>query len=94
MHLASRSSARAPIFDSAAACAEGVASVVDAVLRAAAYEDARVHFTNSGPVSARQRLLNCDRVRALLNWKPTTSLEDGIRITTAWWLANRSGWRR
>jgi GDP-L-fucose synthase len=82
------------VFNVGAGVGVSVRSVVKAALSAASYENARVHFTSSGPSTARQRLLDCGRVRALLGWEPTTSVEDGIRITTAWWLANRSSWHR
>jgi len=71
-----------------------VGDIVKAVLRAADNEDVRVVYTAAGPSSSPSRVLDCDRLYTRLNWTPATSLEDGIRETMSWWVANRTTWPR
>ena len=71
-----------------------VAEVVQTVLRAADYEDARVIYTSAGPASSPSRVLNCDHLFEALKWAPPTSLEDGVRETLRWWRGNRTTWQR
>jgi GDP-L-fucose synthase len=71
-----------------------VGDLVKAVLRASDNEEVRVVYTAAGPSSSPSRVLDCDRLYARLNWAPATTLEDGIRETWRWWLANRTTWPR
>ena len=71
-----------------------VGDVVDALLRVADHEHARVVYSAAGPTSARSRVLNADRLADRLQWKPPTSLEDGLRKTFGWWRENSTTWPR
>lgn len=71
-----------------------VGEVVKAVLKVADCEQTRVTYANHGPLSARCRVLNSDRLHEVLDWMPMTSLEKGLRETLSWWRANRTTWRR
>jgi nucleoside-diphosphate-sugar epimerase len=71
-----------------------VGDVVEALLRVADHEHARVVYRAAGPTSARSRVLNADRLADSLHWTPPTSLEDGLRKTFGWWRENRTTWQR
>jgi nucleoside-diphosphate-sugar epimerase len=71
-----------------------VDGIVKAVLRAADNGDVQVVYTASGLSSSPSRVLDCGRLTTRLNWSPATSLEEGIRETWRWWLANRTTWPR
>jgi len=71
-----------------------VGDVVNAVLRAARHEEARVVYSAAGPASSRSRVLNTDRLTQTLQWQPPTSLDDGVEQTLRWWLEHRSTWPR
>ncbi|TMV66887.1 dTDP-glucose 4,6-dehydratase, partial [Thioclava sp. BHET1] len=34
-----------------------------------------------------------DRIRAELGWRPSVTVEEGLRRTVAWYLANEAWWR-
>lgn len=71
-----------------------VGDVVEAVMRVADHQDARVVYTAAGPTSSRSRVLNTDHLAHALQWQPPTSLEDGLRQTLRWWRENRTTWKR
>jgi GDP-L-fucose synthase len=71
-----------------------VGDVVQAVLRVADHEHARVVHTAAGPTSSRSRVLNTDQLAHTLQWQPPTSLEDGLLRTLRWWRENRTTWQR
>jgi GDP-L-fucose synthase len=49
-----------------------------------------LRFDTSKPDGTPRKLLNTERLTAL-GWKPTIALEQGIRSTLEWFLANREG---
>lgn len=71
-----------------------VGDVVESILRAAEYGDAKVAYTGGGPTSSRSRVLDTSLLARHLHWTPSTSLEDGLRATFHWWRANRATWQR
>ena len=71
-----------------------VGDVVETIRRVAGCEQTRVVYTAAGPVSARSRVLNCDRLASILHWTPPTSLEAGLCQTLHWWQTHRATWPR
>ncbi len=49
----------------------------------------RISFDTSKPVGVFSRAANVDRVRALLNWEPSTSLEEGLQRTIEWYYSTK-----
>jgi GDP-L-fucose synthase len=50
----------------------------------------RIVFDRTKPDGTSRKLLDVDRISAL-GWRPTIALEDGIRATYAWYVANVAG---
>ena len=62
-----------------------VAELAHAVAKAVGYEG-KITFDTSRPDGAPRKWIDSSRLQAL-GWKPKIDLEDGIRSTYAWWLA-------
>jgi dTDP-glucose 4,6-dehydratase len=58
------------------------------VLRAIGKTESLLSFVQDRPGHDRRYALTCDKIERELGWKPTISLEDGLRQTTEWYRAN------
>jgi GDP-L-fucose synthase len=68
-----------------------IADVARRIAQLTSY-DGRLHFDTSKPDGAPRKLLDCSKIFAL-GWKPSLTLEAGLRQTIEWYLANRSSTR-
>jgi GDP-L-fucose synthase len=50
----------------------------------------RIVFDRTKPDGTPRKLLDVERISAL-GWRPTIGLEEGIRATYAWYVANVAG---
>jgi len=71
-----------------------VGEVVECALKVAGHRPGKIEYHSGGPTTIRFRALDCSRARAVLDWEPRYSLEEGIRRTTGWWIENRSWWTK
>jgi dTDP-glucose 4,6-dehydratase len=58
------------------------------VLRATGKTEALLSHVQDRPGHDRRYALTCDKIERELGWKPTISLEDGLRQTVEWYRAN------
>ena len=71
-----------------------VANVVDWAIESAHHSPSAIEYRTDKPSTLRFRSLDCTKARELLGWKPSYSIEDGVRRTTEWWIENRNWWRK
>ena len=69
-----------------------VAEIATLVARTVGFEP-QLRFDTSMPDGVPRKLLDTTKLQTL-GWRPRTSLEDGLRKTCAWYLANSSELRR
>jgi nucleoside-diphosphate-sugar epimerase len=54
----------------------------------AGWEPARLEFKSSPPGSVKRRCGDIAKIKNLIHWEPSTSLEDGLRATFEWYQKN------
>jgi dTDP-glucose 4,6-dehydratase len=69
-------------------------SVVRALLRALGKPEDRIEHVKDRPGHDRRYAIDFSRAEAELDWRPTTTFEDGLAATVAWYLENRTWWER
>jgi len=68
-----------------------IRELVETVARVIGYEGA-IQFDASKPDGAPRKLMNVDRLKDL-GWQYSISLEDGLKMTYAWFLENQDSFR-
>jgi dTDP-glucose 4,6-dehydratase len=53
-----------------------------------------IRFVQDRPGHDRRYAINCDKLRAQLGYEPQVPIEDGLRRTVAWFVANEPWWRQ
>ncbi len=62
--------------------------VLDAIIKADGYENARVEYDSSKPTMIPKRLIDPTKARELLGFNATTTIEDGLNRTVKWYRAS------
>jgi dTDP-glucose 4,6-dehydratase len=55
--------------------------------------DSLITFVKDRPGHDRRYAINCDKIERELGFKPSLTLEDGLRQTFSWYVDNESWWR-
>ena len=55
--------------------------------------DRLIQFVTDRPGHDRRYAIDPSRIRAELGWRPSVTVEEGLRRTVAWYLANEDWWR-
>jgi nucleoside-diphosphate-sugar epimerase len=71
-----------------------VGDVVEWALKYAGHRPRQVVYQADKPTSNRFKGLDCSKIQQRLNWRPQYTIEEGVKKTTAWWIENRSWWKR
>jgi dTDP-glucose 4,6-dehydratase len=64
-------------------------SLVRELLRRAAKPDTLISYVQDRPGHDRRYVLTCKKIETQLGWKPTISLDDGLRQTIEWYRSNQ-----
>jgi GDP-L-fucose synthase len=62
-----------------------IKDVLDVILNVDNYHSANVKYDASMPTMLPKRLINTDKIRKKCDWKPETSLIEGIKLTINWY---------
>ena len=62
-----------------------VKEVLETLLTIDGHTQARIEFDTSKPTMIRKRLIDPSRAETLLDFRPATSMEEGLRRTVAWY---------
>lgn len=71
-----------------------VGEVVDLALKHGGHEQANIVYSENRPTTIRFRALDCQKIKKALNWGSGFSIDEGIRMTTQWWVENRERWNK
>jgi GDP-L-fucose synthase len=71
-----------------------VGQVVEWALRSAGHAPSEIRYRDDRPTTIRFRSLDCSRIRAATGWAPQHTVEEGIRLTTDWWMRNKDWWTK
>lgn len=69
-----------------------VNDVAHTLLRSLKLPEDLLRYTHERPGQVARHISSTDRAKQLLGWEPTTSLEDGLVKTIAWYDNNRDWW--
>ena len=65
-----------------------IKEILSMILKIEKAEDLEVKYDLSMPTMIPKRLINIDKAKKLINFKPRTSLEEGLKKTIDWYRAN------
>jgi GDP-L-fucose synthase len=82
------------VFNIGSGRATTVAEIVASATKHAGYTPSSIVYDRNMPTTIGGRVLDCSKAERLLDWRPTTSVDDGVRQTVEWWVANREIWAR
>jgi len=68
--------------------------VVKEILRLVGKGEELIQFVKDRPGHDLRYAMDSTKARAVLNWEPRHSFEEGMRATVDWYLTNRSWWER
>ena len=51
-----------------------------------------IKFVDDRPGHDHRYAINCDKIERELGWKPSVSIEEGMRRTVQWYLDNKAWW--
>src|SRR5579859_2890365 len=71
-----------------------VGQVVTWALRAAGHRPNQIKYNSDRPTTNPIRALDCAKARRVLGWEPQYTVEQGIQLTTDWWLSNQAWWKK
>lgn len=67
-----------------------IRDIIDAIIRIDNYDNARIIFNPSKPVMLPKMLIDITRAKEVLDFKATTSVEEGLRKTVEWYRQNKT----
>ncbi|MFN3291868.1 MAG: dTDP-glucose 4,6-dehydratase [Gemmobacter sp.] len=70
-----------------------ICTLMDDMHPAGAPHDRLIRFVADRPGHDARYAIDAGRIRAELGWAPTVTLDEGLRRTVAWYLAQESWWR-
>lgn len=68
-------------------------AVLDELRPAARPHEALIGFVEDRPGHDKRYAIDASRIGAELGWSPSVTLEEGLRLTVEWYLANEAWWR-
>lgn len=92
--MLNREDIRFDVFNIGSGVRTTVGEVVAWALQCAAHSPREIVYRADRPVTNRLRALDCSKAGSLLGWRPEVTVEEGIRRTTDWWIANKNWWRK
>ena len=66
--------------------------VVKTILRELGKPESLIHFVTDRPGHDQRYAIDPTKISSALGWLPTTSFDDGIKLTIQWYLDNRRWW--
>lgn len=71
-----------------------VGNVVGWALKYAGHSPNEIRYITDRPTTIPFRALDCSRVACAVGWRPEYSVEEGVRLTTEWWIKNKYWWTK
>lgn len=71
-----------------------VQDVVSWALKYSGHSPREIRYVNDKPTTIRFRALDCTQISRATGWHPEHTVEDGVRITTDWWIKNKQWWTK
>jgi len=72
-------------------------SVGDAVnwaIKYSGHKPSEIKWIQNKPTTIKFRALDCSKIKKTFGWEPQTTIEEGIKKTTQWWIENKNWWKR
>lgn len=71
-----------------------VQDVVEWVTDSAGFQPKNISFDLTKPATSRARVLDCEKIKQLINWEPEHTVQQGIQETLDWWQNNNTWWKK
>jgi GDP-L-fucose synthase len=71
-----------------------VQDVVSWALKYSGHSPQEIRYLNDKPTTIRFRALDCTQISNATGWHPKYSVEEGVHITTDWWIKNKDRWTK
>jgi len=71
-----------------------IQNALDKILILSEHAPKKINWLKSTFPTTHKRLLNCNKVKSSLDWKPNFTFDDALRITIDWWKKNQLTWTK
>ena len=71
-----------------------VGDVAQWALKYTDHSPSQTKWINDGPTTIRYRALDIGKLKRAVAWQPEHTIEEGVKKTAQWWLANQETWTR
>lgn len=71
-----------------------VGEVVNWALKHSGHKPSKINYDLSKPTTIKFRALDITKIKTLLGWQPKYTIEEGIKKTVEWWIANKETWKK
>ncbi|MDP1852708.1 MAG: NAD(P)-dependent oxidoreductase [Candidatus Omnitrophota bacterium] len=71
-----------------------VREVVTLALKHAGHIPKKIKYNSREPSTIPFRALDCAKAKSILQWQPQYSVDEGISMTTQWWIENKRRWKK
>ena len=71
-----------------------VGDVVEWTLKYANHKPENINYLTDAPTTNKFRALDCLKAKEVFGWQPQYTIEEGIKKTTQWWIANKKWWKK
>jgi GDP-L-fucose synthase len=94
MLLLSRQDIKHDVFNLGGGKTVTVGEVVDLALKHAGHSPSKIVYAKEAPTTIPFRALDSQKIQKTLSWQPVYPIDEGIRITTRWWIKNKQRWNK
>ena len=73
-----------------------ICGILDELLPASAHRphESLITFVADRPGHDQRYAINCDKIERELGWRPSVTIDEGMRKTVEWYLANKEWWEK
>lgn len=71
-----------------------VGEVADLAIKYSGHTPRRMIYSDDKPTTIRLRAVDCQKIKNCLKWEPIYPIEEGIKLTTQWWIENKDKWTK
>jgi len=92
--LLSANNIKFDIFNLGSGVMTTVGQVVDLSIKYSKHNPSKIFYHQDKPTTIKVRSIDCQKIQNCLKWKPQFTIEQGVKLTTQWWIENKDTWKK